>query len=131
MAEDIAADIVIVGSGIAGALLAARLADAGVRVAIVEAGDKVDRVDATERFKNAAIKVPECPYPPTKEAMHPISNDPDFWYRQVGPDKFRSPHLKVVGGTTWHWLGPCLRLLPSDFRLKTIHGRGVDWPIAY
>ncbi|HLO22544.1 MAG TPA: NAD(P)-binding protein [Methyloceanibacter sp.] len=46
MAE-IEAEIVIVGSGIAGALLAARLAQAGVKVAILEAGAKVDRAEAT------------------------------------------------------------------------------------
>jgi len=31
----------------------------------------------------------------------------------------------------WHWMGTCLRLLPSDFHLKTLYGRGVDWPIEY
>ncbi len=131
MSGDIAADVVIVGSGVAGALLAARLAAAGVKVAILEAGAKVDRGDATQRFRDAVIKVPECPYPATPEAMHPISNDPDFWYRQQGPDKFKSTYLKVVGGTTWHWLGTSLRFLPHDFSLSSTYGRGVDWPIGY
>ena len=128
---DIEADVIIVGSGISGALLAARLADAGVKVAILEAGARVDRAQATQRFWDAPIKVPECPYPPSPQANHPISNDPDYWYRQVGPDKFKSTYVKVVGGTTWHWLGTCLRLVPNDFRLSTAYGRGVDWPIAY
>ena len=77
------------------------------------------------------IRVPECPYPPSPEANHPVSNDPDYWYRQVGPNKFKSTYLKVVGGTTWHWLGTCLRFVPNDFRLRTAHGRGLDWPISY
>ncbi len=128
---DIEADVIIVGSGIAGALLAAGLAEAGVKVAILEAGAPVDRAEATQLFWDAAIKVPECPYPPSPEADHPIGNDPGHWYRQVGPDMFKSTSIKVVGGTTWHWLGTCLRLLPNDFRLRTAHGRGVDWPIAY
>ena len=131
MSQDIAADVVIVGSGVAGALLAARLAAAGVKVAILEAGAKVDRGDATQRYRDAVIKVPECPYPATPEAMHPISNDPDFWYRQQGPDKFKSTYVKVVGGTTWHWLGTSLRFLPHDFSLSSSYGRGVDWPIGY
>ena len=63
--------------------------------------------------------------------MHPISNDLDFWYEQTGPDKFASTYIKVVGGTTWHWLGTCLRFVPNDFRLKTLYGQGVDWPISY
>lgn len=128
---DIEADVIIVGSGISGAMMAARLAADGVKVAILEAGAKVDRTDAVTRFWNAPIKVPECPYPPRPEAMHPVSNNLDFWYRQAGPDKFASTYVKVVGGTTWHWLGTCLRLLPNDFRLKSLYGQGVDWPISY
>ena len=131
MAEEITADVVIVGSGIAGALMAARLSAAGVRVAILEAGAPVDRADATQRYRDALIKVPECPYPAVPEAMHPISDDPDFWYRQQGPDKLKSTYLKAVGGTTWHWLGTCLRFLPNDFTLGSAYGRGLDWPISY
>ena len=129
--SDVAADVVVVGSGVAGALLAAKLAKAGVRVAILEAGAPVDRQDGVERFWDALIKVPECPYPATPEAMHPVSNDPDFWYEQAGPDKFKSTYLKSVGGTTWHWLGTCLRFVPNDFKLKTLYGHGEDWPISY
>ncbi|HET7851131.1 MAG TPA: NAD(P)-binding protein [Methyloceanibacter sp.] len=128
---DIEADVIIVGSGISGALLAAKLSVAGVKVAIIEAGARVDRAEARQRFWNAPIRVPECPYPPRHEANHPISNDPNYWYRQTGPDTFKSTYLKVVGGTTWHWLGTCLRFVPNDFRLRTAHGRGVDWPISY
>src|SRR5690606_16016122 len=84
-----------------------------------------------QRYWNALIKVPESAYPLTPEADHPVAHDPDHWYRQTGPDKFRSTYVKVVGGTTWHWLGTCLRHVPADFRLKSLYGRGVDWPIAY
>jgi choline dehydrogenase-like flavoprotein len=131
MADDIVADVVIVGAGISGAIMAAKLAEAGIKVAILDAGKSVDRQDAVENYWNAVIKVPECPYPPVPEAMHPISNDLDFWYKQTGPDKFASTYIKVVGGTTWHWLGTCLRLVPNDFRLKSTYGQGVDWPISY
>jgi choline dehydrogenase-like flavoprotein len=131
MADTITADVVIVGSGIAGALLGAKLAEAGVKVAILEAGAAVDRAEAVDTYWKAAIKVPECPYPAVPEAMHPVSDNLDFWYRQNGPDKFASTYLKVVGGTTWHWLGTCLRLVPNDFRLKTAYGHAVDWPISY
>ena len=131
MAEDIDADVIIVGSGIAGAFLAAELAGSGVKVAILEAGDAVDRSTAVQTYWAAAIKVPECPYPPTLQAMHPISNDLHSWYEQAGPDLFASTYLKVVGGTTWHWLGTCLRLVPNDFRMKTLYGQAVDWPISY
>lgn len=128
---DIQADVIVVGSGVAGAILAARIAEAGLKVAILEAGPRVDRAEAVQRFWDAPIKVPECPYPASREADHPVTDDRGHWYRQSGPDLFKSTYLKVVGGTTWHWLGTCVRLLPNDFRLKSLYGHGADWPISY
>ena len=128
---EVQADVVIVGSGVAGALLAERLAKANVRVAILEAGPRIDRGKALQRFVNAPIKTPESPYPPTPEADHPVGYDLDHWYRQSGPDKFKSTYIKAVGGSTWHWLGTCLRFLPNDFRLQSLYRRGMDWPIGY
>ena len=128
---DIQADVIVVGSGVAGALLADRLAGVGMDVAMLEAGRRVDRSAALLRFHEALIKTPESPYPPTPAADFPLSHDPDHWYRQSGPDTFKSTYLKVVGGTTWHWLGTCLRHLPSDFRLRSRYGQGVDWPVQY
>lgn len=129
--SDIEADVVIVGSGVAGTLLAARLAGAGVRVAILEAGPRIDRGRALGRYFQAPFKTPESPYEATPEVDFPLSIDPGHWYRQSGPDRFKSTYLKAVGGTTWHWLGTCLRLLPSDFRMRSTYGRGVDWPLSY
>jgi len=125
------ADVVIVGAGIAGALVAERLAKAGVKVTIVEAGPRVERGAAVTQFYDALIKVPECAYPNTAYAPHPRSDDLDAYYVQAGPQKFASTYLRQVGGTTWHWLGTCLRLVPDDFRLATRFGRGADWPLAY
>ncbi|WP_217994814.1 NAD(P)-binding protein [Methylogaea oryzae] len=127
----IQADVVIVGSGIAGSLIASKLAAAGVKVAILEAGASVDRPAAVQRFREALVKVPECAYPRTAQAMFPVTDKPGDWYRQSGPDTFKSTYLKVVGGTTWHWLGTCLRYLPADFQLQSRYGRGVDWPLSY
>ena len=131
MAAEIKADVIIVGSGIAGSLVAYELARAGVRVAILEAGPRVDRQQAVRQFRNAVAKVPECAYPISRHAPHPTTDNPEGWYIQAGPDKFRSTYLRVVGGTTWHWLGTCLRFVPDDFRLQTKFGRGVDWPLTY
>jgi choline dehydrogenase-like flavoprotein len=125
------ADVAVVGAGVAGALIASRLAAAGVKVVVLEAGPRVTRGDAVARFMSAAIKVPECAYPNAAYAPHPRSDDLDGYYVQAGPQKFSSTYLRQVGGTTWHWLGTCLRLVPDDFQLETKFGRGVDWPVDY
>ncbi len=131
MTDTYTTDVAIIGSGVAGALIAVRLAEQGLKVTILEAGAEVDRSAAVDRYWAAAIKVPECPYPPVPEAMHPVSDNLDFWYQQSGPDKFASTYIKTVGGTTWHWLGTALRLVPADFELRTRFGQGEDWPIGY
>ncbi len=64
-------DVVVVGSGVAGALVAFQLAKAGVKVTILEAGPPVDRDEAVEVFRAATAKVPESPYPNTAWAPHP------------------------------------------------------------
>ncbi len=128
-------DVVVVGSGVAGALVAWQLAKAGVQVTILEAGPPVDRDEAVEVFRAATAKVPESPYPNTAWAPHPtvleIGVPGTGYFIQDGPDPFGSTYERIVGGTTWHWLGSSPRLLPSDFRMKSQFGVGVDWPISY
>jgi len=125
------AEIVIVGSGVAGALIAARLARSGVKVLILEAGPRVQRAQALQQFERAPLKMPESPYPNPVWAPHPLTDKLDDYFVQAGPEKFQSTYLRQVGGTTWHWLGTALRFVPDDFRLRSRFGLAVDWPISY
>jgi len=127
----IEADVIIVGAGFAGALLADRLAARGIRTAVLEAGPRVNRGAAFRTFLDTPIKTPESPYERLPEAEFPDTLDSGHWYRQAGPDVFKSTYLKAVGGTSWHWLGTCVRYVPSDFRMRSDFGRAVDWPIDY
>lgn len=55
----------------------------------------------------------------------------------VDKDTYTSPNDKPwrftigYGGGTNCWYGQAPRLHPSDFRLKSLYGVGVDWPIGY
>ncbi|NUR08447.1 MAG: GMC family oxidoreductase [Nocardioidaceae bacterium] len=128
-------DVVVVGSGVAGALVAWKLATAGASVTVLEAGPRIDRDTAVEVFRAAPAKVPESPYPNTAHAPRPSVLDIGIpgtgYFIQAGPDTFGSTYERIVGGTTWHWLGSTPRLLPTDFRMRSEFGVGVDWPIGY
>ncbi|WP_324754310.1 GMC family oxidoreductase [Roseovarius sp. Pro17] len=131
MANDITADILIIGTGIAGAMAGAKLAQKGLKVAFLESGKRIERYDAVETFWNAKIKVPESAYPNDPTAPHPLTHKIGEYYQQMGPEDFKSTYIKVVGGTTWHWLGTTLRNVPADFKLNSLYGHAVDWPFDY
>jgi choline dehydrogenase-like flavoprotein len=126
------ADVVIIGSGVAGAMCAWRLARKGVKVLILEAGPRIDRGQVVRNFM-ATVNLdlsggyPNEPWAPRPDWSTPVGG----YFRQVGEPIVRAEYLRVVGGTTWHWNGNAIRLHPSDFRLKSTYGVGVDWPITY
>ena len=146
-------DVVIVGSGIAGCVMAKTLTQAGKKVLLLEAGLKaginMDRngnyynyVDYLNTFYSAMAKVPNSPYPNIQDApsinvldIEAITgtNSPSTvgYLVQAGPLPFGSDCLRGPGGTTLHWLGTTPRMLPNDFKMKTLYGQGVDWPISY
>ena len=60
MSDALNADVVVVGSGVAGSLIAWRLAEARLNVLVLEAGPRIDRVEAFKSFlaardKNASL----------------------------------------------------------------------------
>src|SRR5260370_17178127 len=63
-------DVVIVGAGISGAIIALQLATRGKRVLILEAGPAVptDRSGYMNNFYMNVAKAPESPYPPLELA---------------------------------------------------------------
>ncbi|MGN6397224.1 MAG: GMC family oxidoreductase [Mucilaginibacter sp.] len=149
-------DAIIVGGGWAGSAIAWKLGMAGKKVLILEAGipfQSDNREEFVETFFLATAKTPEAPYTQNYNAPRPsvldikqIPNPPEppadcsnpivaidkgGYFIQQGPMPFGSTYERLAGGTSWHWLGTCLRLVPNDFKLKSTYGVGVDWPISY
>ena len=135
-------DVVIVGAGIAGAILAKELTEKKKRVLLLEAGKASDDyLSYLEVFYTALAKVPNSPYPDNPNApsqnvlnLGPIpAGGPNLngYMVQYGPVPFGSDFTRVSGGTTMHWLGHSFRMLPNDFKLHSKYGHGVDWPISY
>jgi choline dehydrogenase-like flavoprotein len=139
-------DVVIVGAGVAGAILAKQLVAAGKTVLILEAG--ADRGWEWETYRAyldqyylSLAKTPNSPYPnlPTLPSpsvlditsIHGTVPDTEGYFVQQGPMPFGSNYLRTYGGTTLHWLGTSLRMLPADFEMHSRFGFGVDWPFCY
>lgn len=150
-------DVVIVGAGVSGALIAKQLGLAGKKVLILESGAGLpsNNNDFVQRFYQSLAKVPEIPYtpdllqpPPGFKLVNPtlmnaprptvLTLDHDNWTDpaqsyliQSGPLAFGSTYERVAGGTMRHWLGTSLRFVPNDFKMQSAYRQLVDWPISY
>jgi glucose dehydrogenase len=153
MPDQLWADVVVIGSGICGCLVAERLAKSGRSVLILEAGPRVTRDRLVLRYRDAPRKGDwMAPYPPSPWAPHPTyqpqygsDTDQDTGHSpgspadaqgngylvQAGPYPYPAEYVRVVGGTTWHWAAHMWRNLPNDFRMRSLYGVGRDWPLSY
>lgn len=129
-------DAVIVGSGAGGGMAAYVLANAGLKVALIEAGPMYD----------PAKNVMQMKWPwesPRRGASTDFRNFGDFdaayggWelegepYMREAGTKWEWFRSRMLGGRTNHWGRISLRFGPKDFKRKSIDGLGEDWPIDY
>ena len=119
--KTIDADILIIGSGITAALMAAKLAETTKRsITVVEAGKPstplAERTKARARFQAYG----ESPW--TQDHL----DDQNAYGTTWG----FSPSMNV-GGLAMHWGGVSPRYSPEDFRTKSLCGVGDDWPFTY
>ncbi|WP_437281190.1 GMC family oxidoreductase [Sorangium sp. So ce375] len=139
-------DAVIVGTGIAGAIVANELSRAGKRVLVVEAGTGTDRSTSgyesyLTNFFAASSKDNQSPFPenpnarmprsPELRKLQPGETDPAPYVVQSGPYVTDTGYTRLLGGTTMHWEAKTPRMLPDDFKVRTLFGQGVDWPLSY
>ena len=135
---DVTADVAIVGSGVAGALIAEQLAGEGYAVLMLDAGLRISRAQAVENWRNMpfANRVGsdyQGLYPQSPMAPAPLYWPKNNYVGLFGKDgqSFQEGYLKTVGGTTWHWAASCWRHLPVDLKMHSTYGVGRDWPISY
>jgi choline dehydrogenase-like flavoprotein len=139
-------DVVVVGSGVSGAIVAEQLSRAGKRVLVIDAAADEDRSlkgyeEYLSRFYAAASKDNQSPYPHNPNAPMPRSTDanriwpgqPDTsaYLVQNGPFATDTTYTRVLGGTTMHWEAKTPRMLPEDFRMRSTFGLSQDWPVSY
>ena len=112
-----AVDLVVVGAGAGGSVLAQRLARAGWRIVLLEKGPLWD---------------PDRDWVSDEAGSHAL-----YWTEKRivsggDPVEMGKNNSGVgVGGSMTHFAGYTPRLHPSDFEVKSRDGVAVDWPIAY
>ncbi len=130
-------DAVIVGSGAGGGMTAKILSEAGLRVAVLEAGPDFDPADAEQsaqmKWAYESPRRGRGKYRPFGEfdacyGGWEIDGEPYTHTPGTQFDWFRS---RMLGGRTNHWGRISLRFGPLDFKRKDYDGLGDNWPIGY
>lgn len=138
-------DAIVVGSGATGGWAAKELTEAGLRVALVEAGrNLVPEKDFTEHVIPSQVKYrgmsPEIAKtrPIQKECYACMEYNYDWFVND-----FESPYttdpgkpvnwfrVRVLGGRSLVWGRQSYRLSDLDFKAASHDGYGDDWPIHY
>ena len=96
------ADVLVVGSGVAGAMVATKLSEQTTgKIVVADVGRFIPRAKKLLAYSRHKA----------------YREDPYF--------------ENVVGGMTVHWDGIAIRFTPEDFRAKSRLGIGMDWPLSY
>lgn len=137
-------DAIVIGSGATGGWAAKRLSEAGLQVALLEAGRSVTPKEFTEHMPSFQLKYRN--HSPEMLRTRPIQtqcyacmeynyewfvNDLENPY-STPPDKpFTWQRLRVLGGRSLVWGRQSYRLSDVDFKAASRDGYDVDWPVSY
>ena len=139
-------DVIVVGSGASGGWAAKRLSEAGIKVALLEAGKPQGDADFNEHVPGY-----DLPYRDrASEWMRrtrPVQRDSYAcrewnykWFVNDLEEPYTTPdgkpfswqgRMRVVGGRTNVWARQSYRFSDQDLHGKSFDGYGEDWPLSY
>src|SRR5579863_7292607 len=137
-------DVVVVGSGASGGWVCKRLSEAGIKVALVDAGRRQSDSNFTEhepdfkyKYRNRAWNLYTKSRPIQAGSCHestlswvandleePYTTDPGMPFRWVG-------RVRITGGRTNLWGRHSYRMSDLDFKAASHDGYGENWPLSY
>jgi choline dehydrogenase-like flavoprotein len=139
-------DVVVVGSGASGGWACKRLTEAGLKVALVDAGRPQSDKNFTEhkpafelKYRDQAAAVIRKTRPVQKECYACMEYNYD-WFCNDLEEPYTTPkdkpfswqgRMRVTGGRTNVWGRQSYRLSDLDFKAASYDGYGIDWPLSY
>ncbi len=130
-------DVCIVGSGAGGGMAAKILTEAGLKVALIEAGPDYDPANPEQQTQL------KWPYESPRRGANTTRPFGDFdaayggWeiegepYTKANGTEFDWFRSRMLGGRTNHWGRISLRFGPNDFKRHDFDGLSDNWPIGY
>ncbi len=139
-------DVIVVGSGASGGWACKRLAEAGLKVALLEAGRPQSDKNFTEhkpafelKYRNKAPEIIRETRP--TQIKFGVCNEYTYnWFVNDLEEPYTTPadkpfnwmgRLRITGGRTNVWGRVSLRFSDWDFKSASQDGYGEDWPLGY
>jgi choline dehydrogenase-like flavoprotein len=119
-------DVLVVGAGPSGAVISHKLAADGFDVVCLEQGGWVSPADYPANHAEWELLI-----------QHQWSHDPNVrglpsdYPLDVSDSDLAPVMFNAVGGSSVYFGAQWPRLLPSDFKVRSVDGVADDWPITY
>ncbi len=131
-------DVVVVGAGAAGGIVAEQLALAGFRVALLERGRRQQFAESGhDELRSQRTTMLGNAFGPDDQHYRRLVQNGNGSFRQVVPSEGAYNNVAAcVGGGTFSYGAMAWRYMEKDFHLRSIYGapKGSsleDWPITY
>ena len=130
MDKELKTDYCILGGGIAGILVASKLASSGKKVIIVDQGPRFseeDRANMLQQSKKDLNDFADYNDDVVPSIVTPLSSET----AKDDVIEWTNYRLFGLGGTALHFQGIMMRPTEEDMKVRSLFGYGRDWPISY